>query len=337
MDWNDQHLLLVTGSTGLVGSHVVDRALEIGVPVRALVRRSSRVKRLQTLEVPWVEGSMTEPYSLQAALSGVTHVVHAAAMVGDWGDVKRYRQVNVEGLESLLEAARACETLQRFVHISSLGVYPVGDHQGTDESAALSKSGIDGYTLSKVEAEEELWRYVSREKVPAVALRPGFIYGPRDRTVLPRIIGRLNDGMARYIGDGSTLLNNTYVGNLVDAIFLALESDEHVGEAFNIRDPRCVTKREFFETVASLGGFAKPQKEIPLPIAKLVAGGWEWLWRTLGKEQAPPLSQATVKFLGYNLDYSIDKARRELGYAPQTDFKDGMQITMDWFRKKGIA
>jgi len=211
--WNDQHLLLVTGATGLVGSHVIDRARKDGIPVRALVRRSSRIKRLQKMNIEWVTGSMTEPYSLRAAMKGVTHVVHAAAKVGDWGDIKAYRQVNVEGLEHLLEAVPGCSTFERFVHISSLGVYPVGDHYGTDETAPLSKNGIDGYTLSKVEAEEELQRYVKRESIPAVVLRPGFVYGPRDRTVLPRIIRRLKSGMARYIGDGSTLLNNTYIDN----------------------------------------------------------------------------------------------------------------------------
>jgi 2-alkyl-3-oxoalkanoate reductase len=335
VEWSEQHLLLVTGATGFVGSHVVDRALESGVRVRALVQRSSRIKRLQKQGVEWVSGSMLEPFSLKAALNDVTHVVHTAAKVGDWGDVKAYRQVNVEGLESLLEAAADSETLERFVHISSLGVYPAGDHHGTDESHPLSKTGIDGYTLSKVEAEEELTRFVQREKIPAITLRPGFIYGPRDRTVLPRIIDRLRRGVVRYIGDGSTLLNNTYVGNLVDAVFLALEADNLIGEAFNIRDPRLVTKREFMETVASLGGFARPDRQVPLPMAKGVAAGWEWLWRTIGMDEAPLLSQATVKFLGYNLDYSIEKARRQLGYDPQVDFQDGMKATMAWFRQKG--
>jgi len=120
----------------------------------------------------------------------------------------------------------------------------------------------------------------------------------------------------------------------VTAIFLALESDRHVGEAFNIRDPRLVTKREFMETIAEYGGFAKPTKEIPLPLAKGVATGWEMLWRALSKDEAPMLSQATVKFLGYNLDYSIEKARQELGYDPQIDFRDGMKTTMKWFRQR---
>ena len=335
MEWNDQHLLLVTGATGFVGSHVVDGALAKGVRVRALVQRTSSIKRLQKQGVEWVSGSMLEPFSLKAALHDVTHVVHAAAKVGDWGDVTSYRQVNVGGLESLLQAASESRTLQRFVHISSLGVYPAGDHDGTDERQPLSRSGIDGYTLSKVEAEEELQRFVQREEVPAIILRPGFIYGPRDRTVLPRIIDRLSRGMVRYIGDGTTVLNNTYVGNLVDAVFLALGAEDLIGEAYNIRDPRLVTKREFMETVASLGGFAPPQKQLPLPAARRLAAAWEWLWRTIGREEAPLLSQATVKFLGYNLNFSIEKARHDLGYEPAIDFQDAMKTTMEWFRQKG--
>jgi nucleoside-diphosphate-sugar epimerase len=332
---NAQDLLLVTGATGLVGSHVVARARAEGLRVRALVRPSSDVRELQRLGVEWVSGGMTEPYSLKAALHDVTHVVHCAAKVGDWGDIKAYRQVNVAGLESFLEAARESSTLRRFVHISSLGVYPARDHHGTDETAPLSRTGIDAYTLSKVEAEEVLANRVRREQVPAMVLRPGFIYGPGDRTVLPRILRRLGAERVVYIGDGTTLLNNTYVGNLVDAVFLALDAAGIDGQAFNIRDPRLVTKREFFETIAELGGFARPSRQLPRGLAKSVATGWEWLWRRLGQDEAPLLSQATVKFLGYNLDYSIGRAQRVLGYRPQVDFTDGMRLTMSWFREQG--
>jgi nucleoside-diphosphate-sugar epimerase len=327
-------LLLVTGATGLVGSHVVEQARKRGLRVRALVRASSNIKLLQKWNVEWVSGSMTEPYSLKAALHGVTHVVHCAAKVGDWGDIKQYRQVNVEGLESFLEAARHCDTLLRFVHISTLGVYPPGDHYGTEESTPPATKGLDAYTQSKIEAERVLSEYVKIENTPAVTLRPGFIYGPRDRTVLPRIITRLRKGQASYIGDGQSVLNNTYVGNLVDAVFLALERYDLVGECFNIRDGRLVTKREFFETIAELGDLPKPTREIPLRVAQPVATAWEWLWRALGLDTAPLLSQATVKFLAYNLDYSIDKARKKLGYRPRVDFSDGMKTTMDWFLAK---
>lgn len=110
-------------------------------------------------------------------------------------------------------------------------------------------------------------------------------------------------------------MNNTYVGNLCEAIWLAVERDDVAGQVFNIRDPRAVTKREFIETVCNAVGIAKPSKMVPLPVAKFLAKAMESTWRLLGKKEAPLLDNARIKFLGLNLDYSIDKAIRELGYA----------------------
>ncbi len=337
MTLSAEDVILVTGATGLVGSHVVEQAHSRGLGVRALVRPSSDTSFLQSLGIEWVSGGMTEPYSLRAALRGVTHVVHCAAMVGDWGPPQRYRQVNVEGLESLLDEASQVESLQRLVHISSLGVYPARHHHGTKETAEVSTQGIDGYTQSKIEAEKVVRRAIKREGLPAVILRPGFIYGPRDRTVLPRIVERLQDGRFAYIGEGDQRLNNTYVGNLVDAVSLSLERDGVEGQTFHITDGRLVTRLELIETIVRLGNLPKPKRQIPLGVANVLAPVMEWGWKLLGQEEAPLLSRARVKFLGLNLDFSIDKAREQLGYNPRIDFTDGMQATMDWFRERRLV
>src|SRR5690606_5688301 len=111
-----------------------------------------------------------------------------------------------------------------------LGVYEARDHHGTDESEPPSLSGIDGYTLTKAESEQRVVRAIADDKLPAVILRPGFVYGPRDQTVLPRIIERLKSGGFKYLGSGEQLLNNVYVGNVVDAVFLAISRDDCLGE-----------------------------------------------------------------------------------------------------------
>ena len=117
-------------------------------------------------------------------------VFHCAAKVGDWGPVEEYRAVNVEALRGLLEACRG-RPLRRFVHFSSLGVYAARHHHGTDETEPLPERHVDGYTQSKVESEQLALRYHREHGVPVVVLRPGFIYGPRDRTVLPNLIEKL--------------------------------------------------------------------------------------------------------------------------------------------------
>jgi len=325
-----ESLLLVTGGTGLVGSHVVERACSAGWNVRALVRPNSDLSFLQTLPVECVEGSLNDPASLIPLSRGVTHCIHCAAKVGDWGSVSEYRKTNVDGLRHLLEALSDAGTLQQFVHLSSLGVYPATDHYGTDESAPVNREGIDGYTVSKVEAEELVQHHVRDRSLPVVILRPGWIYGPRDRTVLPRLLRNLELGKVVYLGSGRQLLNQIYVGNLVDAIFLALARPDLRGRIYNLTDGHLVSRIEFMETICNLAGLNPPRGHIPLSVARLIAGLMEGTYRLLGRQQGPILSQARVKFLGLHLDYSIDRAQYELHYTPRVGFKEGMRTTMDW-------
>ena len=170
----------------------------------------------------------------------------------------------------------------------------------------------------------------------SLIFRPPVIYGPRDRTILPKVLARLKTGGFKFLGSGQQLLNNTYVGNLVEAVFLAISNDKVVGELFNITDPRLVSRREFIGAICENAGIATPSKCVPLPVAKALANVMEGVYRMLGKQEAPLLSSARIKFLGLNLDYSIEKAKRELGYSPSTDFTDAMRTTAAWCREAGL-
>lgn len=337
MELTPSDLVLVTGATGLVGSHVAERMRQLGVPTRALARPSADTALLRSWGVEIVPGDLTDPASLAAATKGATVIVHCAAKVGDWGPVEDYRRVNVEGLRALLDAAQAAGTLKRFVHISSLGVYQARDHYGTDETEPPSLDGIDGYTRTKAESEKLVLDRARETGFPAVVLRPGFIYGPRDRTVLPRILGKLRDGSFKFLGSGEQLLNNTYVGNVTEAVLPAIRRDDVIGEPFNVTDPRLVTKRQFVTAITRRVGLPEPTKSVPLPVAKAAARVLEAAYRALGKKEAPVPSMATVKFLGLNLDYSIDKARNRLGYDPPTTFDEGMDRTFEWLKSNGLA
>lgn len=335
MELNSETPVLVTGATGLVGSHVAEYLRSRQIPTRALARDTSDISALCSWDVDIVPGDMNDEESLARATQDVAVVVHCAAKVGDWGAIDEYRRINVEGLRNLLSAAEAQSTLRRFVQISSLGVYEARDHFGTDETEPLSLKGIDGYTRSKAEAELLVQERI-RAGLPGVILRPGFIYGPRDRTVLPRILARMREGSFKFLGSGQQRLNNTYVGNLVEAVRLAIEKDDAVGKVFNITDGALVTKREFASAIARRAGLPLPEKSVPLPIVKLVARGLEAGYRALGKREAPLPSMATVKFLGLNLDFSIERARGELGYDPPISFEEGMDRTFAWLAAEGM-
>ena len=334
MHLNDSDLILISGATGLVGSHFAEDARAKGLRVRALCRASADSTFLENCGVEIAHGDLNDAVSLKKACQGVTVVVHCAAKVGDWGPTEEYRKVNVDGTRSLLDASLAAGSLRRWIQISSLGVYSGADHYGTDEQVEPNTDGIDGYTLTKVESERLVCDYMERQNLPAVVLRPGFIYGPRDRTVMPRLLEKLRTQKFAYLGNHDKLMNNTFVGNLCEAVWKAIENDVAVGEVFNIRDPRSVSKKEFMDTICNTAGYDIPKKVVPLHIARFLSWHMEKIWKVLGKSTAPLVNSARIKFLGRNLDFSIEKANRVLGYNPSTDFTTAMPDTVRWFKSQ---
>jgi nucleoside-diphosphate-sugar epimerase len=326
--------ILITGATGMVGSMFAERAVAAGYAVRALVRSKPKAERLAKLGVELVEGDLGQPETIPAAVAGAEIVVHAAAHVGDWGPTEMYRAINVYALEHLLAAIEREGRLRRFIQISSLGIYPARHHYGTDETCPPDMAGLDGYTRTKAEAEVVLRRHMDEFQVPAVILRPGFIYGPGDRHVLPPLVEKIKTGKMKLIGDGRRVINNTYVGNLADAIFLAIEKAEVLGDTFNIRDERLVNRQEFVGTVADYLGCPRPKK-VPEWLARRAAPVIEGFARLRGATQAPLLTRARMKFLTLNLDFSIAKAKEKLGYRPKVDFQEGMRAALDWLMGKG--
>lgn len=319
--------LFLTGATGLVGSHVVEEALARGHRVKALVRASSDTRWLDERGVEKVAGDLEDAEALRRGVEGADWVFNCAAKVGDWGSLEEFRRLNVAALKLLLDAASDAK-VDRFVHVSSLGVYEGRDHFGTDETVPTAAEALDGYTRSKVEAEALALSYVQERGLPLTVVRPGFIYGERDRTVLPKLLHSLRTGRFAYFGSGDQALNCIYAKNLVHALFLAAESPAAVGEVFNVTDGPRVSKKQFIGKVAELAGFKSPRRRIPLWLAWTLAILLERRAKRLGSTTPPLVNKARYKFLGLNLDFSIEKARRVLSYAPPYTTEAGLEAAI---------
>jgi 2-alkyl-3-oxoalkanoate reductase len=329
---NEPKTLFITGATGLVGSHAVEEALRRGFRVKALVRESSDTRWLDAQGVEKVSGDLEDAQALRRGVEGVDWVFNCAAKVGDWGSLEEFRRLNVEALRLLLDAASDAG-VGRFVHVSSLGVYEGRDHFGTDETTPPAAEALDGYTRSKVEAEALALTYVRSRGLPLSVVRPGFIYGERDRTVLPKLVHSLRTGRFAYFGSGEQALNCIYVKNLVEAIFLAAEVPGAVGEVFNVTDGARVSKKQFIGRVAELAGLKPPRRRIPLWLAWTLAIFLERRAKRKGATTPPLVNKARYKFLGLNLDYSIEKARKILGYRPPFTTEEGLAASMAEFGK----
>jgi nucleoside-diphosphate-sugar epimerase len=324
---------LITGATGFIGSHLAEACVRRGLAVSTIARAGSDTGLLEGLGVTIHRGDLTDAALVRRTVADADVVVHCAAKVGDRGPVEEYRAVNVDALRGLLDACKG-RPLQRFVQMSSLGVYEARHHYGTDETVPLPDRHADGYTQTKVEAERLALQYHREQGVPVVVLRPGFVYGPRDRTVLPKLIRRLTKGKVHYLGGDRRALNTIYVGNLVDAVFLAVDKPQAVGQIYNLTDGEAVTKRRFIEAVADSLGVKRPSQLLPYWLAWLVVRVLRRQGlRAARKGTKPWLTPGQFKFLLLNLDFSIDKARRELGYQPRVGFDQAIQETMAWYRE----
>lgn len=323
---------LITGATGFVGGHVAEACVQRGQAVSALARPTSDTTLLRKLGVTIHQGDLEDPAAVRQAVQDVDVVVHCAGKLGDWGPVDAYRRVNVECLRALLDACKG-QALTRFVHMSSLGVYAARHHYGTDETEPLPRHHRDGYSQSKVEAEHLALQYYRDFGVPVVVLRPGFVYGPRDRAVLPNLIKNLREGRVRYPGArGQRALNTIYIRNLLDAVFLAVDCEQAVGQVYNLTDGEVVSKRRFVEAVADAMALPRPTRTPPYWLAWIITWCCDTFARLRGAPQAPLFNFTRWKFMALNLDFSMEKAKRELGYRPRIRFEDAMYETMAWYK-----
>lgn len=323
--------ILLTGITGFMAGHLAQRLLAEGAAVRGTVRRpqafevSETAKLLRGSEV--VPADLLDPEALRSAAQGCRAVVHIAAWTGgaELSDAEGLR-VNIEGTRNVLAAAQAAG-VERFVYLSSVAVYGINRAPLIDESMPTPAVG-QAYPDSKIVAE----KLVRESGLPFVIIRPASTYGPRGSAWTVGPIEQIKAGRLVLLGADQGLVTPGYIDNVVDGLLLALGHPAAVGEAFNLCDDRAVTYREFYLAYARMlgldrlptvpGWFALLARSAPASVAR----------RLLGRPAVGPWS---LHFRRNPAQFSVAKAKRLLGYAPQVDFAEGMRRTAAWLRREG--
>jgi len=330
---NPSPLAFVTGATGMIGSHLARRLLDEGWRVRALVRRTSDTSLLQAWGVELVEGDVADPAeSFHSHLEGVEYVFHCAAMVSDWAPLEEMVRANVAGTRHLAEAALACGRLKRFVYLSSMVVFGMHPQRDMDETAPMIHTG-DHYNLTKIRAEEVLQELVRQRGLPAVLVRPPYVYGPRDRQFLPRVLANLQSRRFRFVGSGHQPISLVYVGNLVEALYLAATKPDVTGQVFLITDGEATTRMRITEIICEETGYPLPARHVPTWLVRGLCPVFEAIYRLKRSQEPPLVNKFRLKFMATPLTYRIDKARRFLGYKPKMTTEEGLRQTVAWFRE----
>jgi nucleoside-diphosphate-sugar epimerase len=324
--------VFVTGGTGLVGSHTIERLVQAGHHAVAMARSERGWPLLQSLGASPVRGHVERPEDWAAA-DGADAIVHAAAIVTDPTGWERFRRINVEGTREAVRAAAASRA--RLVHVSSVAVYgrrPVAANgrRVTEDSPFGPIADGDFYARSKREAEAVLWDEAARHGVSVVAVRPCVIYGERERLFMARVLRLLRHGIAPLVGRGDNTLAMVYVGSVVEAIACALERPDVTGP-FNTANDGGFTQREFFDIVAEASGHRVRLLRIPEPVAVAVGAGWHAASRMLHPRRYAGLGSSSGRFLGRDNPYDSGRAERDLGWRPRTDAKAALRRTVAWF------
>lgn len=330
---------LVTGGTGLLGSHIVEQLVRLDRPVRVLVRPGSDVRWLRSHGVELVEGDLSDPASLARACEGVKCVYHAAARVGDWGPWSEFVEITIDGSRNLFDAAEQAG-VSRFIHISSISVYGHINRAGLVIDESHTELGINVhrwsyYTRAKVAVERELWRrHWAGGGVKFTVIRPSWLYGPRDRATIARLVTMIRNGKAKLLGSGDNRLNVVYAGNVAEACILAADKPEAAGEAYNCSNDGVLTQRQYFDMVAKASGANPVTRRVPFKVAYCAAFVMECFGHLFRTKKPPLVTRYVVWLMGRDTFFSADKARRELGWKSTVSYEEGIPATIRWYEEQ---
>jgi nucleoside-diphosphate-sugar epimerase len=323
--------ILVTGASGFIGSHVVDALIARGHAVRALVQTGTLPGPLVggPAEIAW--GDVTRPADLLGACRDVEGIVHLAAVPSDWAPERLIHDVNVGGTRNLVAAALAAGC-RRLVLVSSVAVHASTGHLHGREDAARDRSHPP-YALSKRLAEDLVLDPRLAGRLEAVVVRPGLVpFGPRDRLFSLGAARALRAGRLPLVGGGRTRLGTAYVENLAAGLALAAQHPAAAGQTYVMGDDGTPTWAELLGALARALDAPEPRGSVPWVLAHALATGLEGLWGALGVRTPPPLTRYRVGLLRADFHFGSEKAKRELGYAPQVTWQVGVERTAAWCR-----
>jgi nucleoside-diphosphate-sugar epimerase len=326
---------LVTGATGLVGSHIAERLIASGWEVRALVRRESRW--LKSIGVEQTIGDVVDGTSFTSAARGCDTIFHNAAAITDSGGWETYRRLNVDGTRAAIDAAERAGA--RLMHLSSVAVYgPEGRYSSggtkTNEDSPLAALPEGAYyARSKRESEQLVMEAHASGRTWATAVRPTVIYGRRDRQFVPRAARLLRRGFAPLIGGGTSTLSLVHAGNVADGAILAARSEIAGGRVYNLAHDFDVTVRDCFLLGAKGLGRTLHFVPIPLWLAGAAVGGFKAATRLFTGGRWSAVSNASIRMLTKDNPFTSERARRELGWSPRVRPEEGIPDAFRWWRE----
>lgn len=324
--------VLITGATGFIGSHLVERNRSAGRRVRILALPADpKAAELAARDIQVIYGDIRDLRAVEKAVTGVQTVFHLAAVVTDWGPKRLFSEVNIEGMRTICRASLD-NGVERLVEVSTNDIFGLREGMVIDEDFAYSY-WKEPYADTKIEATKIAWDYY-RRGLPVTMVYPCWVYGPGDQTFVPEIIKALRDRSLVFWRKGA-LVWPAFVENVIDLLMLVSEHPAAIGQGFLVHDGVFDTFEGFSAKISAAVGAPAASRHIPYGAAYAAAWCMEFVWKLLRKKSRPLLTTYSVKNLGSRLRFSIDKAERVLGWRPPVSYEAGFKKTMEWYKRTG--
>lgn len=320
---------LVTGATGFLGSHLVQRLSNDGVKVRALARRPDRDQDIRDLpNVEIVMGDITDAQRMKEVSVGVDYIFHVAAALG--GKLDYQKQINVDGTTSVAYGAIEAN-VKRLIHVSSIAYYGFPPPSLVTEDTDILKTSSP-YNITKASAEVMLRTLAQTKSLSYSIIRPAMIYGARSDAWTRQMFILAKRNPTPFIGEGNGHAHPIHVDDVVDLMITLATHPNASGEAFNCAPNPGPTWREFLGHYSALVG-QQNWLSLPKPLFKAVAPIAEFGATLWGEPRAIP---QMIDFITSQSTYSMQKAKDLLDWQPCVSLDNGIQSCIPYLREKGL-
>lgn len=320
--------VLITGANGFVGSRLCARFIADGYHVIAGVRDGSDGTLIESLDLEYRFGDITQPETLPEMVQGVDYIIHNAGIVKA-GTSDKFYEINQRGTRNILEAAGANQNLRKFVYISSLAAAgPSEPNQPLTEDSLPAP--ITEYGRSKLAGEREVLNFADR--VTSVIVRPPGMYGPGDKEMFS-FFQILNNRVKPYLGNPRRKLQLVHVDDLALGVARTLKAETTSGSIYFIAESISYSYYALIRHLRRAVGRASLPVYIPGWLVRMIAGLSERSMRAMAK--APMFTVEKANEILENWEVSVEKAKSELGFESEIPFPDGARMTVHWYREKG--
>jgi nucleoside-diphosphate-sugar epimerase len=323
---NSRPIAFVTGGTGFIGSHLIDRLLSKGYHVRALVRNPKKLGFLKDLPIDVIEGDLFTSDALEKGIAGADYIYHVAGLVAAKSKEEFFRG-NRDATRNMIEmTARVNPTVKKFVHISSQTA--VGPGKGmTPVNESTEPHPLTTYGKSKLASETEVLKF--KDVLPITILRVAAVYGPRDTATFD-YFKSASMGLELLIGFHDTYVSLVHSTDLVTGIILAGEKEIANGQIYFLGSEQYYTWNEIGYVTKSVLNKKLLRVRVPKPLVFVVAGISGLVSRF--KEKPSVLNyEKAYDLIQDNWCCDISKAKNELGYRQEVTLTEGIKETITWY------